>query len=291
MSPRLRLRLLTPEDLGFADSVRALAGWNQTLEDWRRFLATEPTGCFLAEWDGIPAGTATTTVYGPELAWIGMVLVHPDYRRRGIGRALLEHCLEHLRRQGVRSIKLDATPEGRLVYEQLGFRDEWSLRRWASPGNARNTIISTQPRWIRSWRESDAASIEALDVAAFGISRGNLLARLARQSTVALVVEPPRQSITGWGMLRPGARARYLGPAVAVGVAADHGLQLIEALLARAEGQPVYWDIPDPNAAASAWAEAHGFTVQRSLMCMALGAPTVSDKPHLQFALGGPEIG
>ena len=55
--PPLRLRLMTRGDLPFADSVRFLAGWNQTPADWERFLATEPDGCFLAEWNGAPAGT------------------------------------------------------------------------------------------------------------------------------------------------------------------------------------------------------------------------------------------
>src|SRR5437899_5195592 len=109
MNPSLTLRLLTRADLPFADSVRALAGWNQTAADWERILATEPEGCFLAEWNGVPAGTATTTVYGPALAWIGMVLVHPEFRRRGIGRALLEHCIAHLCKRGVRCLQPDAT--------------------------------------------------------------------------------------------------------------------------------------------------------------------------------------
>ena len=74
MNSALRLRLLKRADLAFADSVRALAGWNQTMEDWERFLSAEPDGCFLAEWNGASAGTATTTVYERELAWIGMVL-------------------------------------------------------------------------------------------------------------------------------------------------------------------------------------------------------------------------
>src|SRR2546425_10786138 len=133
MSSPLRFRLLDREDLPFADSLRALAGWNQTLDDWERFLALEPEGCFLADWNGTPAGTATTIVYGPELAWIGMVLVHPEFRRRGIGRALLQHCIDSLRERGVRCIKLDATPVGRAVYRDLGFHDEWTLKRWVRP--------------------------------------------------------------------------------------------------------------------------------------------------------------
>src|SRR5256885_97801 len=87
MNSSLRLRLLTRADLPFADSVRALARWNQTLDDWQRFLATAPDGCFLAEWNGAPAGTATTTVYGPHLAWISMMLAHPVDRPRCIDRS------------------------------------------------------------------------------------------------------------------------------------------------------------------------------------------------------------
>src|SRR5256885_742127 len=92
MSSPLRVRVITEGDLPFAENVCSLAGWNQTPGDWRRFLAMEPAGCFVAEWDGLPAGTATTITYGFDLAWIGMVLVHPDYRRRGIGNALLGGC-------------------------------------------------------------------------------------------------------------------------------------------------------------------------------------------------------
>ena len=61
----LHIRPFTEEDLAFADSLRALAGWNQTIADWRRFLATDADGCFVAELDGLPVGTATTTTYGP----------------------------------------------------------------------------------------------------------------------------------------------------------------------------------------------------------------------------------
>src|SRR5882724_8331694 len=161
----LRLRLLRREDLQFADSVRASAGWNQTLDDWERFLTTEPDGCFLAEWNGAPAGTATTTIYGPDLAWIGMVLVHPEYSQRGIGRALLERCIERLRGGHVRCIKLDATPLGKKVYDNLGFKDEWTLTRWVcqmAPGQ------TTAPEpGLRFLRATDAEGLEPLDTSAF----------------------------------------------------------------------------------------------------------------------------
>jgi ribosomal protein S18 acetylase RimI-like enzyme len=287
VNPPVRLRLLTRADLPFADSVAALAGWNQTPDDWKRFLATEPDGCFLAEWNGAPAGTATTTVYGPELAWIGMVLVHPDYRRRGIGSALLQRCLEYLRGRGVRCIKLDATPAGRAVYHGLGFQDEWTLRRWA--GQRARPSATTPEAGLRPWQTTDASRVASLDAAAFGISRQRLLTTLGQQSLSGLVVESEAGRLAGYGLLRPGSQALYLGPVVAE--SSEAGIRLVEGLLARTERQTVFWDIPDLNAGAVSWAAANGFTVQRPLTRMFLGENLAPGNPRQQFALAGPEIG
>jgi len=287
MSSHLLLRVLTRTDLPFADSVRDLAGWNQTLADWERFLSLEPDGCFLAEWNGASAGTATTTVYGPELAWIGMVLVHPDYRRRGIGRALLEKCIEHLHQRGVRCIKLDATPLGKMVYASLGFKDEWTLMRWQREPGA--TVRTNADLSIPDWGEADTAAIETFDSAVFGVSRQRLVPVLARQSRAAFVLESAPGQVAGYGLMRSGARALYLGPVVAA--SADTARHLVQALLTRCDGERIFWDIPDQNTAAMEWASRHGFTAQRSLTRMYLGENLAPGDPRRQFALAGPEIG
>jgi GNAT superfamily N-acetyltransferase len=287
MHASLRIRLLAHAEMPFADRVRDLAGWNQTIDDWKRFLAVEPDGCFLAEWEGHPAGTMTTTRYGTTLAWIGMVLVHPDYRRRGIGRALLQHGVAHLRGRGVECIKLDATPVGKTVYVNLGFEAEWSLARWA--GRVAAAQEKSSGVGLRPWRSTDLAATELLDVAAFGVWRQHLLAALAKQSLAALVVESSPGRVAGFGLLRPGSRAIYLGPVIAASEQA--GLALVERLVARSEGQLIYWDIPDQNAAAVSWAERHGFTRQRPLTRMYLGKNPLPGDPHRQFALSGPETG
>jgi GNAT superfamily N-acetyltransferase len=285
MNASLRLRLLTREDLPFADSVRALAGWNQTIADWERFLAAEPAGCFLAEWNGVPAGTATTIVYGPALAWIGMVLVHPDHRRRGIGRALLEQCIEHLRKRGVRCLKLDATPAGRKVYDGLGFKDEWTLTRWEHA--AAHWPKAKSVAGIRDCQDVDA--VEPLDAAAFGVSRRMMLKPLMKQSCCALVCETEVGKVIGYGLLRDGSSALYLGPVVAA--SADAGVRLVDTLLARAGDRKIYWDIPDQNVVAVGLARELRFTPQRTLTRMFLGENPAPGNPLQQFAIAGPELG
>ena len=287
MKALLNVRTMLPSDLPFADSLRELAGWNQTLADWGRFLTMQPRGCFLAQWDGARAGTATTMVYGSDLAWIGMVLVHPEYRRRGIGRALLLKCIEHLQARRVRCVKLDATPQGRPVYENLGFKDEWTLSRW----EAELSVLAPDApdSHIRPWEEGDALRLDPHDARAFGASRHELISALARESRCALTYESQPDVPTGCGLLRPGAQASYLGPVSAT--SPRHGIALIEALTAQGGGGRMFWDIPDINAAAVGWAERHGFRVQRRLTRMWLGDNCRAGNPLHQFALAGPELG
>ncbi|MEW6305109.1 MAG: GNAT family N-acetyltransferase [Verrucomicrobiota bacterium] len=280
----LLIRTLTERDLSFADAFRAQAGWNQTLEDWRRFIAYEPEGCFLAEWSGTPAGTATTACYGTELAWIGMVLVHPDFRRNGIGKALLQHCLDCLDARPMRCVKLDATPQGQPLYEKLGFHAEWTLARWEA--RFANQLEFKAPASIRALKTSDLTAADALDVPVFGVSRRGMLERLAAQSRG--FVSEANGRLNGFGFIRPGARADYLGPVVATSVEA--GCALVRTLLATAQGT-VFWDIPDANAPAVQLAKELGFQQQRTLLRMYRGENRHPGEPASVFALAAPEIG
>ena len=277
-------------DLAFADRLRDLAGWNQTPQDWWRLLRHDPDGCFVAEWKGRPAGTATTTTYSKDLAWVGMVLVDPDVRRQGIGTALLTRCIEHLRQSGVRCIKLDATPLGRQVYETLGFVAEWSLARWetAELPTRRDRFETAADRGPRRLDSGRIGRVEDLDAAAFGVARGRMLSMLAAQSDTHVRTDGAGQ-VTGYGMLRPGRRASYLGPIVAADESA--GTAIADSLLGGTPGRPVYWDIPEANRAAVRVARRYGMSRQRTLTRMYLGRNARPGSPSAQWAIAAPEIG
>jgi len=273
----MTIRPLRREDLAFAQEVRSLAGWNQTRTDWERLLACEPEGCFFLSLGGEPAGTATTTRHGSAVGWIGMVLVHPRFRRRGCATRLLRHCIDYLEPR-VACIKLDATPDGRKVYEKLGFVAETELRRWE--GDSSKSAIET-PDGMPPFSIED---VEALDTRAFGANRTDYLRRLARDSKWAVSV-PER----GYALLRAGSRADYLGPVVAGDP--DTARSLIHGSLAQAGDAPVFWDIPEPNRIAVHEAERLGFSPRRLLIRMRLGEAGYEGKLPLQWAIGAPETG
>ena len=281
---------MTDTDVPFADRIRAVAGWNQSLQDWQRLLRHDPHGCFVAEWNGRPAGTATTTIYSQDLAWIGMVLVDPDVRRRGIGTALLVRCIEHLRQSGVGCIKLDATPLGTHVYGPLGFVSEWSLSRWQTTELAADParIDAESAPGTRPLDSIDVGCVADLDTCAFGVARNRMLSMLATQSATRIRRDGAGR-IVGYGMLRPGQRAHYLGPMVAQDESS--GIALADDLLGSIAALPLYWDIPDANQVAIRVARRYGMDRQRTLTRMYLGENTRPGKPAAQWAIAAPEIG
>jgi len=277
---RLKLRYLTSADIPFADSLRAIAGWNQTTRDWQRFLDLNPNGCLLAESEGRPVATATTVTYGGELGWIGMMLVHPDFRRRGIARVLIQHSIEILQSARVKAIKLDATPAGREIYLRMGFKDEFTITRYQHE----TAVAQKSGAAIRPATQQDVGKIAELDQAATGASRENLLARLFADGSKTVVHES-RSQITGYGMLRQGSLASYLGPIVATDP--NHAQQIASTL---ACGK-IFCDLPDLNSAAAAWANSQNFTRQRTLTRMYLGKNVESATPQTYFAIAAPDLG
>jgi predicted N-acetyltransferase YhbS len=282
------MRLMTESDLGAADELRRLIGWNQTLEDWRRLLELEPQGCFIALRDQAMVGTVTTTAYGQALAWIGMVLVHPQHRRQGIAASLMRQALEHLQRRGVRSVKLDATPAGYPLYQRLGFVPEWTLTRCQRPAKSELAAPKSALAETRDLSAADWEAVDQVDAAAFGAPRSRLLRSLARHGRKALVW-PANGAAAGWGLLRGGASADYLGPVVCP--SAEGALALVAALLREVGPRPVIWDVPDPNDAAKAAAQRFGFRPLRPLTRMRLGPEAATSDARAQFAIADPAVG
>ena len=277
---------MTAADIPACDALRSLAGWNQTVADWELLLTAQPKGCFVIEDQGRVVGSVASIGYGRELAWIGMMLVHPQERRRGLGRTLMEHCLAYLDALGVKCIKLDATPAGQPLYEQLGFASEWTLTRWASTTNSLPLLKTAAA--CRDCSTADLPRMIELDAQAFGVRRDDLLRELVLRSTRAIVAEVGEE-MAGFALLRPGSSAPYLGPVVAT---SSHAAQLLVNDLQTTPGLAnAFWDIPDGNSEAAKLAEQFGFVRCRALTRMSRGARGVIQRAELIFGIADPALG
>lgn len=91
---------------------------------------------FVWEEDGrIVGNVSLLTTKHPERYVVANVAVHPEHRRQGIARLLLEAALDHVERQGGREILLQVKEknEGAIrLYESLGFLTSGSITSWRS---------------------------------------------------------------------------------------------------------------------------------------------------------------
>jgi len=279
----LEIRLLFESDIPSAMRLKEAAGWNQTEADWQRLLSLEPEGCFAALKQGRLVGTTTTTTYSGDLAWIGMVLVEPESRRQGIASQLMKTALGYLNGK-VEYVKLDATPDGKLVYEKLGFRVESSIERWSGPARPKSERSGVQESGVGLH-----LSLYELDLLAFGANRSELIRTLIEKSPAPPVINYGADgSVSGYALVRRGTKADYIGPVVST----DSGQieSLLDRALHRLNGARAIIDWNKECTVSTAVLSDRGFVKERDLLRMATGLVSKKTSPFV-FAIAGPEIG
>jgi GNAT superfamily N-acetyltransferase len=280
-----REHALGPEHLAGCVALSRAANWNQNEADWRLMLE-HGRGRGLTLADGTLAASTIVLPYGTEFAWVSMVLVLPEHRRKGYATRLLRAA----QAQSVKSrftLVLDATPAGRAVYAREGFRDCWGFARLALEQGARNAGAA-DARGVRPLEARDWPRLLALDAPAFGASREPVLRALAARLPQAALVCEREERIEGYLLGRDGREARQLGPLVARDAQAAQAL--LQAALPRVAA-PLYLDLVDREAGLRDWLEARGFAFQRPFTRMVYGAQRAPGDERLVFCPAGPELG
>ena len=277
-----RIRTMTEADVPCALELSTAAGWNQSADDWRRLHEYEPRGCFVAEQAGEICGTVTTTAYGERFGWIGMLVVRPECRGRGMGKALLQAAMDYLKSIPTETIRLDATARGRTIYEKRGFKVEYLPERW---GGVASATGEAAPRA----GPADLDEIIALDALAFGAQRPRVLRRLmADFPEHARIIRGPEGRLLGYAMARKGREAWQAGPCIARSL--EVGRSLFRAAIGRLAGQDLFLDIM-PDHPMQAEFRGHGFGPLRTLTRMCLGPNRHPGRREMTVIIGAFEKG
>ena len=279
-----REHLLGLQHLPSCLALSQAAHWNQNTADWQLMLEIG-RGYGLTLGDGTLAATTITLPYSERFAWVSMVLVLPEHRRKGYATQLLKRALADLDAEN-RAAILDATPAGREVYAQEGFGDDWAFKRFslgsATPQAAADAV------GVRALEPRDWVQIGVLDTEAFGADRVRVLKSLAaRLPQVALVCERAGR-LAGFILGRDGREACQLGPLVARD--AQTARALLAAGLAKV-ASPVYLDLVDRETGLASWLQTLGFSFQRPYTRMVHGADRAPGNVALVYCPAGPELG
>jgi predicted N-acetyltransferase YhbS len=231
-------RRLTADDIPAAQRLSAAIGWPHRREEWR-FSARTGIG-FVAEMAGALVGTVICWKFGTDHATLGMLLVAPEHRNVGIGRALLALALDEL---GERDVTLYATEAGQPLCDAFGFATCGALDQMQGAAFRPPLVALPVNERLRPLGASDAAQLVALASRASGLDRSQVLPPLLDLADgIALDRDG---ELLGFSLFRRFGRGFVIGPVVASAAPdAVHAKALIRHWLALNEGALVRIDVP-----------------------------------------------
>jgi len=261
---------LTPDVQDGLDALVLQSGWNQTPQDWA-FFSREGTVCVVRDVQGRIIASGAVLPHAAQVAWISMILVAPDLRGRGLGRAVFLHCLALVKAAG-RTACLDATPDGQRLYSQFSFVPVYGVTRWQRA--ARPQVVPT----TRGPELADSKTLAVLDAPLPAL----LEDFLARPDAACV------RSSEGFAIVRRGRIAHQIGPLLAL---TEAGAAELMKRAAHGLAGLVFMDVPDERALLARQLRDAGFTQQRSFMRMVLGEQPPRGQTHFIHAIAGPEFG
>ena len=249
--PDLPIRRLTPRDLTACADLSEDRGWPREEHKWGLLLAAG-TGYGIDDPDGGLVSACVVTDYGPPnrptLSAIGMVLVAERHARRGIGRRLMRHVIDQA---DATPLTLHATPYGRPLYEELGFkvtgRAEMVRGRFV-PGGPPPSVAT------RAATAEDLSAILRLDAEVFGPDRTHVLTRLPAFADQLRVAEDGGELI-GFAAAWPNMDTHVIGPLIARDP--ETAKSLVTSLAAGTD-RPLRTDIDVRHEELLSWIKARG---------------------------------
>jgi ribosomal protein S18 acetylase RimI-like enzyme len=241
------IRPLTRAELDGPLDWAAAEGWNPGLGDVDCFRRADEAG-FLGLFLGRRmAASISAVAYDSAFGFLGLYIVAPEFRGQGWGLQLWKAGMSRL---GDRIIGLDGVVAQQDNYARSGFRLAWRNQRYEGRGGG------SEPSGLVPLAAVPFDEIAAYDRGAFAAPRNRFLACWTGRHQGRAIVEAGK--LRGFGVIRRCRVGWKIGPLFA----ADASLAeaLLAGLAAQAPAEPIFLDVPQPNASAVALAERHGMT-------------------------------
>ncbi|MFF9324414.1 GNAT family N-acetyltransferase [Streptomyces sp. NPDC014776] len=247
----LPIRRLTLRDLDACANLSENRGWPREEHKWG-FLLTAGTGYGIDDPDGGLVSACVVTEYGtrerPALAAIGMVLVAERHAHQGVGRRMMRHILAQ---QGTTPLTLHATPNGRPLYEELGFKTTGRAEMLRGHLTADDAEVAVATRAATA---EDLPAILRLDEEVFGADRTHIVTRLPAFADQLRVAEEDGR-IIGYAAAWPNMDTHVVGPLIARDTRTAKALM---TSLAAHTDRPLRTDIDVRHEELLSWAKEHG---------------------------------
>jgi GNAT superfamily N-acetyltransferase len=215
----------------------ASEGWNPGLHDSDAFYSADPKGHLLGILAGVPVGCISAVAYGISFGFLGLYLVRPEYRGRGLGIMLWEKSLSRLKG---RNVGLDGVLGRQRDYEKYGFRLAHRNLRFRVLGNSLPV-----PSGLTALRRGDLGTVLEYDRQLFPADRRQFLGKWLGLPESAALGCVKGGKLAGYGVMRKCRDGYKVGPLFAD--TPDMAEDLFTGLAGHAQGAQVFIDIPEVN--------------------------------------------
>ncbi|HFJ9479695.1 TPA: GNAT family N-acetyltransferase [Bacillus cereus] len=208
----IRVERLKKEQIGDIVALSSYIGWDYNREEIDTVFNS---GIVYGVWNERKEliASAAIILYGEALASIGMVIVHPNYKGRGIGKVITNSCMSSVSAQT--PIMLIATDEGKPLYEKLGFRVVSYVSKYICNSYNVNDYCVGNEDYMVKYEECDLEKIIKIDENAFGTNRKVFFKKRIMQSEQCNVVKDKEQNVLGYGLSIQTPENKIIGPVVA----------------------------------------------------------------------------
>jgi len=308
---QIHIRNMTRTELDVLVEWATNEDWNPGLNDADLFWATDPDAFIAAEFNGEMIGGGSIVNYGGVCGFMGLFIVHPEFRGRNFGHQLWIarrdrliqrlHAPARIEMDGVFNMQSFYTKGGfQFLHRDLRFQRVESARdntattplAMVSDSTLMKSAISDSQVFLIHQRnsgnsvpsESDFTDVNIVDLstiafekinqfdqAIFMAPRSQFLQRWISQPACHALGATHNGKLVGYTVARPSKTGYKIGPLFANDP--ETARILFQSLLARLPNQQVQIDVPECNTFGVEMVKRCGFTEVFGCARMAFGPP------------------
>jgi ribosomal protein S18 acetylase RimI-like enzyme len=238
----IALKKLNKNDLTTLIQWASNEGWNPGKNDLEVFWNTDPDGFYGFYYDDKLIAGGAIISYNKEFGFMGLFIVHKDFRSKGIGKKLwhLRRDLLINRLHDYASIGMDGVLDMQSFYSKGGFNIAFRDERYEF--NSKTIPFSNNVSLIN---QEDFEKITAYDNFYFGFQRAVFLKNWLQMPESKAIKYTENNKILGYAVIRKAETGYKIGP-----LFADNTIiaeELFKSCLSMDSNDSVFLDIPTTN--------------------------------------------
>lgn len=273
MSDELVIRNMTRSEVDELVTWAAREGWNPGLHDAELFWVADPDAFIAADLENELIGGGAITSYDGEFGFMGLFIVRPEFRSKGLGNTLWHARRKRLlaRLRPGASIGLDGVFAMQDYYAKGGFVFSHRNIRFRADIPHPPPIPANGSEAIVPLADVPYEKVLDYDRTCFPAPRPRFLSGWISQPDALALGCQRDGTLTGYGVIRRCGQGCKIGPLFADDAGA--ALALYSHLARFAAGGPLFLDAPENNPAAIALVQRHRMVEVFGCARMYLGPP------------------